>query len=155
MEPGSHLHAIWTFTQTADHRTTSDSDVTGVCPMQCAYLWTRAVCRRAEPIGEAFEALPRPSISIPILCLCVLRIREDRHCFRGGARRSPGAFLPHEARCNRTTHKPQCGMPCIPSFRPPATSISALSDGQKEIYPPGLESFNKVWRSPPNPTPQA
>jgi hypothetical protein len=52
----------------------------GLCgPMQCACLWMDAVCRLAEPIGEVFEALLRPSISIPILCSCTLLILEDRH----------------------------------------------------------------------------
>ena len=51
--------------------------------MQCAYLWMGAVCRLAEPIGEVFGSLPRPSISIPILRSCALRTREDRHVLGG------------------------------------------------------------------------
>jgi len=142
-------------TETA-HHTTSDFSVTGVCPCrQRAYLWMGAVCGLAEPIGEAFEALPRPSVSIPILCSCALRIREDRHV-------SWGVRAGHLERFSLTKHavigplislNAACHASPASAFQPPQKQEAARR--AEEIYPLGWESFTKVWRSPPDPTPQA
>lgn len=82
--PGSPSpHAIPLF---AEHHATTHKRLRcdGCVPNAvCAFVDGCRVCRLAEPIGEVFEALPRPSTSISILCSCTLRIRDDRHVWGG------------------------------------------------------------------------
>ncbi|PMD16798.1 hypothetical protein NA56DRAFT_752775 [Hyaloscypha hepaticicola] len=85
----------------AAYHTTDTSDVAGIVPMQCEYLWMNAAFV-SELIGEVFESVCRGLLFLfSAYPVCTLRIPKDRHALEGCVEVT-WKISSHEARCNRS-----------------------------------------------------